>query len=85
MTIVRLLTLVISMSLLGACSGKDGFLAKGIGKGAADADHVAEPNAMAKGPGLLSGKKGGWEIYAEDEDDSVADPKKPRRVKRRRR
>ncbi len=84
--IVRIIILVFAVAFLGACTAKkDSFIARGLGKGAKDADQVAEPNAMAKGPGLLTGKKGGVEIYAEDEDDASDDPNKPRRVKRRRR
>ena len=81
----RVFAVVIATALLGACSAKkESFISRGIGKGDPDAEHVTEPNAMAKGPGLFTGKSGSWEIYSEDEEDA-GDPNKPRRVKRRRR
>jgi hypothetical protein len=84
--IVRIVILVFAVAFLSACAAKkDSFIGRGLGKGAKDADQIAEPNAMAKGPGLLTGKKGGVEIYSEDDEDASSDPTKPRRVKRRRR
>ncbi len=84
--LARIFIVIFAVTFLGACTAKkDSFFARGLGKGANDADQVAEPNPMAKGPGLLTGKKGGVEIYAEDEEDASDDPNKPRRVKRRRR
>lgn len=44
---------------------------------------LPEPNAMMEGPGLLTGKKGNFEILSEEEE--VVDPNKPRKVKRQRR
>lgn len=83
---LRALSLVLAILLVGACSGKnDNFIARGIGKGDKDADRIMEPNAMANGPGLVTGKSGEYEIISREDESDEDDPNKPRRVKRRRR